>query len=133
MNLSRSLKWGSSAILPALIIANLSSCAKAPSATHSARKTAALSTSEGMGTATLSWMPPRRNADGSGLTDRAGYYIYYGTDPTNLGSVIKIPDPLVTTYTIDKLGSGTYYFRVEAFTSTGIHGVSSTIVSKVIP
>jgi hypothetical protein len=59
--------------------------------------------------------------DGSRLTDRAGYYIYYGTDPENLSG------------TIDQLGSGTYYFRVQAYTATGIRGASSITVSKVIP
>jgi hypothetical protein len=71
--------------------------------------------------------------DGSRLTDRAGYYIYYGTDPENLSGIINISDPLAITYTIDQLGSGTYYFRVQAYTATGIRGASSITVSKVIP
>jgi hypothetical protein len=46
--------------------------------------------------------------------------------------MIKITDPLVTTYTIDKLGTGTYYFRIVAFTDTGAKGDASPIVSKTI-
>lgn len=62
----------------------------------------------------------------------AGYFIYYGRSPSNLNATIKIPDPYVTTYTVDKLGPGTYYFRVVAFTATGIRSSASATVSKTI-
>jgi hypothetical protein len=84
------------------------------------------------GTATLSWEPPRRNLDGSTIGNLAGYYIYYGQDPTNLTATIKITDPYVTTYTIDKLSPGTYYFRIVAFTAAGTKGSASPTVSKTI-
>jgi len=87
----------------------------------------------GTGVATLSWMPPRRNSDGSPVSNLAGYYIYYGTSPTNLNHVIKLLDPYVTTYTVDDLSSGTYYFSIVAFTSTGIKGLASPPSSKTIP
>jgi hypothetical protein len=86
----------------------------------------------GTGTATLSWERPRRNEDGSGIVNLAGYFIYYGTDPTKLNGTIRIPDPYVTTYTVDGLGPGTYYFRVEAFTAQGIRSSASPTVSKTI-
>jgi len=92
---------------------------------------AALS-SDGNGVATLSWERPRRNLDGSAIGNLAGYFIYYGRSPTNLSVVIKIPDPYVTTYTIDRLDPGTYYFRIVAFTDTGIKGNASLTVSKTI-
>ena len=86
----------------------------------------------GSGTATLSWEPPRRNADGSAITDLAGYFIYYGKSPTNLSVTIKIRDPYVTTYTVDRLGPGTYYFCIVAFTATGTKSSVSPTVSKTI-
>ena len=50
------------------------------------------------GSATLSWMPPTENADGSALTDLAGYRIYYGRNPNTLNPVDRPeqsrPDPL---------------------------------------
>lgn len=88
--------------------------------------------SAGTGTATLSWEPPRRDLNGSAIKNLAGYFIYYGRDPTNLNVTIKIPDPYVTTYTVDKLSPGTYYFRIVAFTDTGIKGSASPTVSKTI-
>ncbi len=81
----------------------------------------------------MSWEPPRRNLDGSVIGNLAGYFIYYGKDPTNLNAIIKIPDPYVTTYTIDKLAPGTYYFRIVAFTEAGAKGTSTPTVSKTIP
>ena len=86
----------------------------------------------GTGTATLSWIPPRRNVDGSALSNLAGYYIHYGTSPTNLNRTIKLSDPYMTTYTVDNLGTGTYYFSIVAFTTTGIIGNASPPVSKTI-
>jgi hypothetical protein len=86
----------------------------------------------GIGTATLSWEPPRRNADGSAILNLAGYFIYYGRSPANLNVTIKIPDPYVTTYTVDKLSPGTYYFRIVAFTTTGLRSDASPTVSKTI-
>jgi hypothetical protein len=88
--------------------------------------------SPGIGTATLSWDPPRRNVDGSAIANLAGYFIYYGRSPTNLNVTIKIPDPYVTTYTVDRLGPGTYYFCILAFTATGIRSSASPTVSKTI-
>jgi len=89
--------------------------------------------SAGIGTATLSWEPPRRNGDGSLIENLAGYFIYYGRSPNNLNVTIKIPDPYVTTYTVDRLGPGTYYFCIVAFTAAGIRGSASPTVSKTIP
>ena len=87
---------------------------------------------QGNGTATLSWEPPRRNLDGSSIRNLAGYFIYYGRSPTNLNVIIKIPDPYETTYTVDRLTPGTYYFRIVAFTDGGVNGSSSPTVSKTI-
>jgi hypothetical protein len=61
-----------------------------------------------------------------------GYLIYYGRSPSNLNVTIRIPDPYVTTYTVDKLGPGTYYFCIVAFTVTGIRSSGSLTVSKTI-
>ena len=91
-----------------------------------------MSLSLGNGTATLSWEPPRRNSDGSTIRHLAGYLIHYGKSPAHLNGVIKIPDPDVTRYTVDRLGPGTYYFNVVAFTDDGTTGTVSPTVSKTI-
>jgi hypothetical protein len=85
------------------------------------------------GVATLSWVPPRRNLDGSALDDLAGYYIYYGKNPANLNGEIRIFDPYATSHKIDHLDSGTYYFKVVAVTTHGVKSGDSSLVSKTIP
>ena len=71
------------------------------------------------GAATLSWTPPTQNTDGSALTNLAGYRIHYGTSATTLTQSIQIANPGLTTYVIEDLSPGTYYFAVRAFTSNG--------------
>lgn len=71
--------------------------------------------------------------DGSAISNLAGYYIHYGTSPTNLNRIIKVQDPYTTTYAVDELSPGTYYFSIVAFTATGIMSNPSPPVSKTIP
>lgn len=85
------------------------------------------------GTATLSWMPPTENTDGSVLTDLAGYKIYYGTTPGNYTSVITIDNPGITTYVVENLpGGSTYFFVITSVTSSGLESEFSTVGSKTI-
>ncbi|MEJ0038468.1 MAG: putative Ig domain-containing protein [Gammaproteobacteria bacterium] len=84
------------------------------------------------GSATLSWTPPTTNADGSLLTDLAGFRIYYGNSSGAMNQSMTISDPLTTTGTVSSLGSGTWYFNVKAYTSAGIESSASPTVSKTI-
>lgn len=84
------------------------------------------------GAATLSWMPPTQNTDGSPLTNLAGYRIYYGNAPSQLAHTIQVANPGVTAYVLDDLAPGTYYFAVRAYTSAGTESDSSNIASKVV-
>ncbi|MGA7539771.1 MAG: putative Ig domain-containing protein [Steroidobacteraceae bacterium] len=85
------------------------------------------------GTATLTWTAPTTNTNGSALTDLAGYHIYYGTSPSALSSVVDIPNPGTTTYAISSLASGTWYFAVNAYTTSGTESALSNTGSKSIP
>ena len=85
------------------------------------------------GTATLSWLPPTENTDGSVLTDLAGYKIYYGTESGNYTSTITIDNPGIATYVVDNLpGGNTYYFVITSFTTGGLESEYSTMGSKTI-
>ena len=84
-------------------------------------------------TATLSWVPPTENTDGSPLTDLAGYKIYYGTTAGNYPNVITIDNPGIATYIIDNLPPGyTYYFVITSFDSFGQESEYSDVGSKTI-
>jgi hypothetical protein len=84
------------------------------------------------GTATLNWTPPTTNTDGSELTDLSGYSIYYGTNANDLSTVIQLNDPGLSTYVIDGLASGTYYFAMTARAASGAESEKSQIASKTI-
>lgn len=84
------------------------------------------------GAATLSWLPPTENTDGSALTNLAGYEVRYGRDRNNLSNSVRIDDPSVTVYVIENLTSGTWYFAVAAINSQGIASELSNIASKTI-
>ena len=85
------------------------------------------------GTALLDLTVPTRNTDGSALTDLAGVRIYYGTSSTNLTQVVQLASATVSSYTVNNLTSGTWYFGATAYTSSGTESALSPIVSKSIP
>ena len=84
------------------------------------------------GTATLDWMPPTENADGSVLTNLAGYTVYYGTSPSSLTQSLKVTNPGLSAYTVSNLPSGTWYFAVTSYSSTGVESSRSGIISTTI-
>ena len=71
------------------------------------------------GTATLSWLAPDLNTDGSPLTDLAGYHIYYGNAPGQYDRKLEIADASTLTAFIDNLSQGEWYFAVTALNSKG--------------
>ena len=85
------------------------------------------------GSATLSWAAPSQNTDGSAITNLSGYRIYYGNSAASLGTMIQVSNPGISTYVVDNLPSGTWYFAVSAYNSAGIEGDRSTVGSKAIP
>ena len=85
------------------------------------------------GNATLNWLPPSQNSDGSALTDLAGIVIYYGTSSSNLSQSVQVGSPTQTSYTISNLPSGTWYFGAVAYTTTGLQSAMSSLVSAAIP
>jgi len=80
----------------------------------------------------LSWSPPTQNTDGSALTNLAGYRISYGRAANSLTQTATIANPGVSSYVIENLASGTWYFAVKAYTSSGSESALSNIASKSI-
>ena len=73
------------------------------------------------------------NADGTALTTFAGYRIAYGNSPTLLQQTAQVSNPTVTTYTIDSLSSGTWYFIVTTYLADSTESAPSNPVSRVVP
>ena len=85
------------------------------------------------GTASLGWVLPTENTNGSALADLAGVRIYYGTSESDLSHDVEVSNASATSYTLSGLSAGTWYFAVEAYTTTGVASALSDIVSKTIP
>jgi hypothetical protein len=90
--------------------------------------------SNATGTALLTWVPPTQNADGSPLTNLAGFMVYWGTTPGNYSNSVRLTNPGLTTYLVENLLPGTtYYFVTTAFNSQNQESVFSNVGSKTIP
>lgn len=74
---------------------------------------------------TLSWAPPTQNEDGSSLGDLAGYKIMYGQEPGVFTKVISVPNGGATSYSVEGLVPGTYYFVIRAFNAKGVDSIRS--------
>lgn len=93
---------------------------------------AATRTGSGTGTVDLAWVPPTENTDGSALVNLNGYKIYYGQSSKQYTATITISNPGLTSYVIDSLPPGTYFFSVTATTASGVQSGYSPEASTTI-
>jgi hypothetical protein len=84
------------------------------------------------GVATLDWLPPTANTDGTTLTNLAGYTVYYGTSPDNLSKSVKVSNAGVASYTVTGLASGTWYFAVTSYSADGVESARTSMVTTQI-
>jgi Putative Ig domain len=84
------------------------------------------------GWASLSWVPPTQNVDGTPITDLAGYRVRYGTTSASLDKVLQIPSPTVTSAMLEALPAGTWYFAVKAYTAANVESDLSNVAQKTI-
>lgn len=89
-------------------------------------------TQSAMGSATVSWQPPTENTDGTPLTDLSGYRIDYGRDAADLDQSIAIDNPAITSYVVEQLSAGTWYFVVIALNGQSVESSPSLAASKTI-
>ena len=84
------------------------------------------------GSAALSWDPVTEDTRGNPLQDLAGYKIHYGTSAEAMDTVDVLDDPSQTTYIVQGLSPGTWYFAASAYTTDGTEGAVSDVGSKTI-
>jgi len=84
------------------------------------------------GSVTLTWTPPTTNTDGSPLTNLAGYVVWYGTTSTALNNSRAAPNPGLTSYVVDQLTAGTWYFAVSALNALGGSSEPSNIATRTL-
>jgi hypothetical protein len=58
--------------------------------------------------------------------------IAYGLSATSLSQTVSISNPTTTSYTLQNLGQGTWYFAVSASEADGTVSALSSVVSKTI-
>jgi hypothetical protein len=85
------------------------------------------------GSASLSWVPPTLNEDGTALVNLSGYRIYYGRDQKALNQKVEIPGTGITNYVVANLAPATWYFSVKAYTSANMESKLGVIASAAIP
>jgi hypothetical protein len=81
---------------------------------------------------TLSWQAPTQNADGTALVDLKGYKVHYGSTSKSYSDTIQVSNAGVTTYVVENLNAGTYYFAVTAYNSAGQESSLSPEVSTQV-
>lgn len=84
------------------------------------------------GSVTLSWTPPTTNADGSVMTDLAGYRIYFGTSAGNLDQVVVLDNPGLTRWVVENLSPATWYFAMTSINTARVESARTGVVSRVI-
>ena len=84
------------------------------------------------GSATLSWVPPTQNSDGSPLTNLAGYKVYWGASAGDYPNSVTLNNPGLSAYMVENLVPGTYFFATTAFNTAGTESVFSNAASKII-
>jgi Putative Ig domain len=90
-------------------------------------------TSPTTGNATVNWVAPTQNTNGTALTDLAGLRIYYGSSPSSLNQMVQVASTTQTSTTISNLASGVWYFGGVAYTTAGTQSAMSSVVSATIP
>jgi hypothetical protein len=84
------------------------------------------------GSATLTWDPPTTNADGSPLSNLAGYVVYWGTSQGNYTNSAPINNPGLSTYVVEQLTPATWFFALTAVNSAGAESAYSNIAQKQV-
>ncbi|HTT41423.1 MAG TPA: putative Ig domain-containing protein [Steroidobacteraceae bacterium] len=90
-------------------------------------------TSPTTGNATVNWVAPTQNTNGTALTNLAGLRIYYGNSPSSLNQMVQVASTSQTSTTISNLASGVWYFGGVAYTNAGTQSAMSGVVSATIP
>ena len=84
------------------------------------------------GRAALTWTPPTTNVDGSPVAQLAGYAVAFGRSSGVLDQLITVNDASATSYTVEGLEPGVWYFSVRAVALTGTESAYSNIATTQI-
>ncbi|MGE0581103.1 MAG: putative Ig domain-containing protein [Steroidobacteraceae bacterium] len=117
---------------PGIVISVTDGSNSASLAAFSIEVTASTTPPPASGSATLTWQPPTERTDGTNLSGLSGYRIYYGTSQGNYSNTANVTNPGLTSYVIENLASGTWYFVMTALDGAGLESARTNPVSKTI-
>jgi hypothetical protein len=80
----------------------------------------------------LSWSSPTSNADGTPLTDLAGYHVYYWQLSWDMPTSVDVGNQTILTL-LDLDAGQTYHFAITASDTSGNESVFSNTVSVTMP
>lgn len=84
------------------------------------------------GALTVGWAAPTVSADGTPLTDLAGFRILIGTASGTYTNSVTVTDPTALSYSFTGLATGTYYVVVKAFDTANNESLPSAEASKKV-
>jgi len=82
----------------------------------------------GTANVTLSWQAPTERADGTPLSDLAGFRIFYGRSRDNLDTTVDLSNPGLSRYVVENLRRGNWYFAMTAYDQAGLQSSRSPTV-----
>jgi hypothetical protein len=85
------------------------------------------------GSISLSWTPPMQSADGTPLIDLASYRIHWGTQSGIYPNLLQVDSPGVSSFVIDGLAAGNYFFAVSAVDTSDNESQVSNEASGTVP
>ena len=108
-------------LIVAALTTLLSGCGSSSGGGGSSDVSSDVSSGKGPGNATVSWIPPTENTDGSNLgADLAGYRIYYGTSSGDYSNTLEIANPGLSSVVVEGLDEATWCFVMTAVNTIGI-------------
>lgn len=84
------------------------------------------------GSVQLSWLPPTQRTDGSPLGNLAGYKLVFGQQPGSYTDEINIANGGISSYVVDNLTPGQWYFAITAYDASGLESALSGEVARAI-
>jgi hypothetical protein len=69
---------------------------------------------------------------GNSLFNLAGYKLLWGASPGNYTSNVHVQNPGVSSYVLDGLAAGTYYFVIVAVNADGEESGYSNMIERIV-
>jgi len=79
--------------------------------------------------ATITWTPAVAE---SGQPALAGYRVYYGSTVAGMTHVVDVTDPTSTSYVVDNLGAGVWYFAMASYDTSQAESALSAPVEVTL-